>query len=207
MKSLLISFSIILLIISCDDNNSNDQPATESLFPIAVGNKWIYTTYSHDSNGDVITDPGYTQTDSNYISIKNIIDDVSYYLFDESRIAYPLSFVINNNIISIVEYDVRFGPISNDPFTELVTFKYPVKAGDEWTNSDSFAHKVIAVDSSITTPAGIFECILYEVDREETNTLFYYFVAPSIGIIRTEIKDSGILIDSSDLNFYTFLNT
>lgn len=144
------------------------------LMPLTVGNEWVYIDSSFSSTTAVATD-----------TIFHRISDETDITIDEQT--YPVRLLTFPNDTTLSRMNFR-KPLKNDPdglweFGAMTTYdtltyrhlflKYPTAAGDTSTMLiillgdynrvvDTVTVKTISIDSVFHTPAGSFECIVYQ---------------------------------------------
>jgi len=91
MKRIMIAGSLFLVFFaSCNkDNNPTDKPVADSVLdymPLAVGNYWVYETFSCDSGGvDCVSQ----SVDTTRITRDTVINDKKYYKLEGGAAFFP----------------------------------------------------------------------------------------------------------------------
>ena len=141
------------------------------IMPLVTGNTWKGTVSAYDEDGDFIY--------SYYDSLK---------LVGTATINYETYWVEDDGTAYSNQTDGLYRRL---PGGEVHLFlKYPVTMLDYWdgdTDLDEF-YQLLDVDTTITTPAGTFDCILYKVTFGTASLgMNYYFYSPQYGLIQYEV--------------------
>jgi hypothetical protein len=189
----LFAFMLILLV-SCE----KEEPATsvDLLMPINTGNSWTFKQTYYNWDGVHI------DTSKLEIGEKVIIEGVTCYasISDSPNNA---KFIVGNDETGNF---VSYGGISDvdSVFLPSIEFKRDALVGDTWNytsislnwdagtfDQDIVPVKCISVDTLITTPKGSFHCKGYEESMYSGETIFRYYLALNLGIVRMEQYENG----------------
>ncbi len=174
---IIVVASLIFLTACPDDPNSPSTPV--EILPLALGNYWIMESLKLDSVGSVLR--------TTYDTLE-INDEMTY----QGKQYFMLTNVgVRNGSDGMYQL---IHDTENDTYQEVLTLKYPAKAGDVFmSGSDEIT--VMATNISITVPAGTFKCYQYRdvyevIDDENPEYSGKYirdmFVAPGIGFVKME---------------------
>lgn len=197
MKKLLISSLTMLLsfaLISCEEENSNNEQASNSFPFLETENTWIYKVTIDGGNapGDItykiqsMDENGYcnilftTMTDVSHTDIVWYSNgDFFANLCDpETDCSFPLIFKSNN-----------------------VGKKWSSPVDDE--DLGETTREIISTSESITVPAGTFSnCIkIKEAFENDSKIINYYFVSSKNGIIKTDATGWADIDDEPRIYF------
>ena len=130
----------------------------DEIIPLAAGNKWVYNIKVFDSTNAQI----YVSVDSSWVERDTTLDNQLWYiLVDEDG---PFQIAANHDD-GYYARDVTLasGTTDIDSVGEAyLSAKYPVNAGETFSNKTGFVTKVLATDDSVTVPAGSFSCYKYK---------------------------------------------
>lgn len=184
LKVLMFAISFFL-IISCSKNEpENSQPlATEPIISLAVGNYWIYQTYSEDADG--IFQPK-SSLDSIYIESTQNIGGQEYFIFNEYSFGLaPYILRDSSGYLLNLEGQILYSPKDNDGILYGVTYNLMAD------NSIVSSFKVEGA-GEIETPAGVFDTrrIVGTFDFSQSSTdcdkEFVTNYAQNVGVVREE---------------------
>ena len=180
----LTKYSLILIVLSwpgCKDNSLVD-PAPNGLLPLSVNTYWTYYLEDLDSKGDSLR----SWTISEAIPFDSLIDGKKRYryILGTDFALYGTSFFLTNEDDGVHEY-VR--PMD----TSYLFYKYPGTVNEEFASFRDTI-KIIAINERVSTPAGTFNCIVYQQwtnyfnGNNPKNILLTTYVAPGIGKVKYE---------------------
>ncbi len=132
--------------------------ANDEIIPLAAGNKWVYNIKVFDSTNAQV----YADVDSSWVERDTTLDNQLWYiLVDEDG---PFQIAANRDD-GYYARDVTLasGTTNIDSVGEAyLSAKYPVNAGETFSNKPGFTTEVLATDDSVTVPAGSFSCYKYK---------------------------------------------
>lgn len=171
---------ILPAVAACRDRPT--EPVSTPVWPLAVGEAWIYRVVETDSAGTIVQ-----------------ARDDTLRVLDERTYAGERWLVVNRHpaMVWIGNFPeltrlVRNG--STGLFFCVVgggaatVFKSPARVDDKYSGSfygPDWAY-VLAIDTPQTVPAGTFRTTLYEM-RDASRVWSRYFVAPGFGLVRVEV--------------------
>ncbi|MES2766500.1 MAG: hypothetical protein V4642_11555 [Bacteroidota bacterium] len=189
-----MAFCIVIILSGCSDNSSNPAESTGEIWPLKVGNQWIFKIHVIDSIGAAERTVLDTST---VIGSKTINNEIWYDIYQDGIVQLKIYFKNRPDGLWAIHKD-----------ESALVYKFPAKVGDIMLENDEKL-EVISTDTSITTPAGIFICYAYreinnfEFDgKSETTEKISYF-APNIGQIKSEVKSLRGHQSRSELISYT----
>lgn len=178
MKSIiLITIFLLLLISSCSDNSINSHSDIhKSIFPLSVGNYWIYenkyyySSFNLDSQDEV-------ENDTLSVIGEMLSNGTKYYDVDGDILLY------NNND--------GLNALVKDNGKEHLMFMWPAKVGDSYlvpdlNDSNPVEVRVKSTNIIVSVPAGNFNCVCYEFKRKANNERILYYLSVGVGIIKYE---------------------
>ncbi len=178
MKYFSIALFCLLLALSCSDNNTDSNDSKKEIWPLAVGNKWTYASFSYyNSNTDSIR---YNDTIVFFVSSSRIIDGVEWFAFGILGEA-PNTYMTNKSD-GVWDCDKLEDTLDFNPQNTSLHFKYPTIVG-EYNPKDSSIYKTISINDLIKTPAGSFNCVRYIRTTNVSNSIF---LSPNIGLVKSE---------------------
>ena len=202
LVSLLFSF----LFLNCSDDSSPVGPAhLPVMMPLADGNVWNYA--------DTVSGPAsLVFVSSMTVTGETVVtyEDLDYDVFTVDQIdtynGILSTYFLRNDEFGLWEFATACG--LDSMFYKQMNAKYPAEIGDEWMkgnfNCDPNQYPTgfppgpttcIAIDSLYTTPAGTFECYLYQYSYDIPMfglVDIYYFYALDVGLVAKEFK-SGMM--------------
>jgi hypothetical protein len=190
MKNTYLILVVFLFVISSCKDNSTNNSETKEFFPLAVGNYWNYQWVMFDTTGRI-------ENDSIYLPEKvvgdTMIDGSKWFLY---------------NILGYIGL-VKNGPNGlygySGNSTPLLEYKYPALANEMCGDS----LYVIATNVSVSTKAGIFNCIEYQriIYQSPIWIEDRRYIAVGIGKVKTEYyysKDKKSYIKKGEINLVDY---
>jgi hypothetical protein len=206
LKRGLIFFGLFFLTLSCDSLIDNPKSSVDhlSLYPLAVGNYWVYGGYRVEFN-----DTSVLKTTTLSVVDTTIIDGKVFkvlYLSEENFFRIYVHYYFSKND-SIFERASNFG----HSFLELKYIRpkdRPTVFDDHIGGDYGVVVTATKKDTTITTPAGSFTgCYFYDWILMETKSR--EIIAPGVGLIKREYfaynnmnQDSLIYKQISELQSY-----
>ena len=197
-KNLLFTLLLVVTLTSCEKDNTIIS-SKNVLIPLEIGNEWIYKDISKYRNPEKI------DTTSLVIDSKiEINGSIGYNFHRKNNPFNAKSFIANND-----EGDyVCIGGFSDVDtlLVNYVTYKYSAEVGDTWNCTSVFLLPsqgifqkgtyditCLATDTIIESAQMTFRCKLYEsVPTSKAYTTRVFF-CDNIGVIRSELYQSGKL--------------
>jgi hypothetical protein len=198
LSYLLIIFAVGLF--ACDSDPDND-PTSESYLPLAVGNYWVYKTYSTDSTQYNPLNINYIQEDSIYVDRFEILEDDTFYVLKGVPAHMLGEYNQNGEVYLRDSLEVIFG-INNKiifmPFLGNLYRNLYIDYGTTQNGIPSVYREYIEHtpnDSSITTPESTiywiyqisgYYCTDYDTtlnDPGDCNKLFSRYFAQNAGMV------------------------
>jgi len=150
----ILMFSLVsLFIISCskdDDTIVEETAVPDFSIPLAVGNYWIYQTYTEDMNGDL--QPNST-LDSMYISGMQKVDEEEYYAITGFSVGSVVGVTLVKDSLGYLvndSGDILYSPEETDEVLFEQTF--PIS-----NDANIYVAYTAESDVAIETPAGLFD--------------------------------------------------
>jgi hypothetical protein len=165
----------ILLNLSCgnsDDNLSLSTPGKPNvIFPLQVGNTWLYRRTTYDMQGSAIV----VDTVLQRVGRDTLIQGERWYVWETTT---GLS-------MATARSDGYWTYIGGVP---ALTFRYPPSVNDSYMLSDiGPMMRIRAVDTLIAVPYGTIPCIAYEqlsIPDQQRSRIDY--CAANTGLVRTD---------------------
>ncbi len=196
-----VSVILVVMGLSCDLFNNEQGDKIDELIPLIVGNYWVYETTYLDVQKDTIR-----YEVSHKIDVP--IGDTSYTAYAANFVPFqeglePHYWLRRNGELGIY----NMGGISDTDtlFTNEVEYKLPSEVGEtiqtpqisfsydrfEFYVSDTLSITLIDDDRKIITPAGTFECYVYNFQLDAGDDVlsdfdYYLFYSPGIGLVKQE---------------------
>jgi hypothetical protein len=198
---LLVSVFLVVMGSSCDLFNNEQNIVSGELIPLAVGNYWVYeTTYL-----DALIDTIHYEV-SHKLEVP--IGDTSYTAFAANFVPFPEGLEPYYWLRRNGDHGIyKMGGISNTDtlFTNEVEYKLPSEVGEtiqtpqisfsydrfEFYVSDTLNITLIDDNRKIITPAGTFECYVYNFQLDAGDDVlsdfdYYLFYSPGVGLVKQE---------------------
>jgi len=187
---LLLPMLLLLVLPSCHKNNDDTPPPVE-IFPLKVGNHWVFQT---------------TQADSTKLNhVNDVLKDT----------------LINSEQWFVLTYDTVIRTICKNNFQgwwflydgkSFVTgnpdlyWKYPANVNNQYITADSSLVTVVSIDENITVPAGNFICYHYHIIHYKESYECEEYLAPGFGLIKHIVYAPGTgvsnIAEVTNLVFY-----
>lgn len=177
-------------LLDCNDN-STEPPSGTSFYPLSVGNKWIYDSWSYDTLSVLINQWQFTDSIPKYVINDNqLIFEIRSPLFFYHNEEY--FFQQKKDGIHFLVTSVSGQHIYND----YLWFKYPCFNNDFFTNGryNQDTTFVVSLNDTVICEAGQFSSIVYQDFTKEyiSNTEFRIlgysstYVSSGIGKVKYE---------------------
>lgn len=185
MKQLIALCLYAILFESCSNSTEDDNIIRDELFPLKVGNYWIYENKDYAlSNKDslikyyldtIMVESKSVEGSKTLYKLKN---DFTYSTESDGTWIY----FINGNVI----------------MDKSLLLKYPTKVGDLINIKPlNMQNRTLSTSENVKIDLGEYTCYKYNFSNQYSNTLDYF--APKIGLIKSintyysnELKDSVI---------------
>lgn len=184
-KHILFFFIAGVLSFSCDSELTSPTAGSQIL-PLAIGNKWNYQSY-WVNNHIIVSDTFFTQM--SITSLDTVKSYIGYrlrnFLFWDWRSTYCSNKSDGLHIAIDPDENAPIPPPPPPPPRPLIIGKglsSPTYVGDSW-NFDTYQIRTAKLNQSISVPAGVFNCINYEIFEADT-LIAELWVTPAIGIIK-----------------------
>jgi len=193
MKYILLF--IIFILFSCSDSptESKDEPSKDEIFPLSIGNEWVYVDSIPTSLGWQIDSSKISIVDSSTIYFDG--DSIkTFHMFDGFNYSwrYSKSWLVANDSAGFSYYGTNYW-IRDNVIGKSLIYKYPVMAGESWQALIFFAgfssvpSDVICLSTNekFNTPLGDMECHLYRypVIDMDSYSFEYVYVKKGLGIV------------------------
>ncbi|MBI5325431.1 MAG: hypothetical protein HZB41_09205 [Ignavibacteriae bacterium] len=178
-KNILLVPLIICVLFSCSDNTTNPSDAKE-IWPLKVGNYWVWKSTSYDTLGNVESE--YTDTiivykdslwnSTRIFALKSLNENI-FFNFD-------FAYYQNGGM-----YGINF---KTDRVDSFLIIKYPGKTGDIFIGiNDTIT--ITSINETYKTIAGDFICYKYSGNRiyGYLNEIFDMYFSPGIGMVGNEL--------------------
>ena len=181
-----------------------DQKLTaHDYFPMSLGDRWVYRkTVAYEGE-----EPAVTETFS-LVRGEYLFNGELWRHFEEDGICFWVYVRDEGQFEADVSYDEETLGLQID--REFPVFRFPVQQGDEWlyladmsADAKPGTVKCLDVDQEVTTPAGKFRCLVYEIDDEESKSTYRF--APRVGLVSCEWKHKSEGKESIILDLKRFL--
>jgi len=178
--------SIIVVSVFCFNSCKDDFLLSNDpiqLYPLTVGNYWVYEYQEYDSLGPVLKPLNWVEE----VDSDTVIDGQKYYSIRDLFSAF-----MGFKIYYINKSDGLYSSTGSANNIQRI-YKYPVKY-NELIFREYDTLKVVDVVENEETPSGKYFCIVYQ-KMTVNNSMYYYeniYISPGIGKIKVE---SGITRD------------
>lgn len=177
----LLSFTIYLL--ACDNDDEPQPRETQAVFPLQVGNYWIYEFYRTSETGETIPTQHY---DSVYISEKVNIGGTEYYSLE--RWYGGSTHLIRDSMGFLVGSD---GKIYYAPEEESVFYTERIGLGSD--DRYILVDYTMSSEQTVSVPAGEFSARATKGEYDYTEAPYFCdkisrtYYTPGIGRIKEEV--------------------
>jgi len=183
-----------------ESDGSGDKKETgETLFPLAVGNKWVY---EHRKTGGMMAP-------SEKVTEKTMEIQEKKKISDEVEIYKVVSMENDNNSFAWYFWDIEGLHTTRDdrhPWEHmLLVLKASPVDGDEWYDAGTTGrvNKVVGREE-VTVPMGKFDCLLVESRTSNSqDALYRTWFAEGIGIVRQSFGSLARGEDTWELKSFT----
>lgn len=163
---------ILLFLSGCKDKLVTYSPENKVIFPLKVGNYWIFSSNYYDSSGSSMSSTFDTISIKDYI---NINSEKWFYLNLSNDVV-----VTNKDGGVWIWEDWNYGESPN------LLFKYPGKINDSFLGGvNQSPTSIEGINIAVNVSAGNFQCYYYKIRYASGETENYY-VSPNIGIVKSE---------------------
>lgn len=201
MKRLFLLF-IAFLIVSCKSSTGPEESETQedpkfkkvNYMPFDEVEYWAY----EDQEGE--TDTTYTRSDTTIDGQDYFVTGNPEYYSEEAGggLMYEQKHYYTYTDTALVRYQ-----LSDEGLEDAMVFKFPNESGEFEDNLYEQKHRstdrfewytlVKSTDSTITTPAGTFDCYVFfsareDKERGQEDYRRSYFFAEDVGIVRTRYQ-------------------
>ena len=209
MKKFIVLFFIFLFLALGNCKKNPAEPASsKEIFPLAVGNRWIYNQYLFYESGyrswykyDTVEVCG----ERNSLGIKYY--NVLYYEYDKiDNTGGWIDDYANQPGGLYIHVDPQFFPGGG-----TLIYKYPGQPGNFYLSNFGIC-TIDSINAQVILPIGNFKCFKYIYDRTDERgdlTREIHYCSLGIGLIKKEIyyafsdnNDSIKIQNSQELNFY-----
>lgn len=172
---------------SVDANSDGGQSAAASahdFFPLSLGDRWVYKKTT--------THPGEQPTVGESFALvrgEYLFNGELWFHYEEDGICFWIHNRDDGQYESTVGYDEETAGLQIEH--EFLLFKMPAAAGDSWPLLNDLLSedapgevRCIAESKQVRTPAGKFDCMVFEI--EETDSTATYYIARGMGIVANE---------------------
>lgn len=216
---ILIFLCVVTLLAGCDLFNSDQEKPSGELFPLAMGNYWIYeTTYldvlkdtiRYEVTGEVqvrVGDTSYTAYAANFLPFPPDLEPYYWLQRNGKQGLYIMGGISSTDTL----------------FMNNVHYKLPSEIGEtiqtpqlafsqnrlEFYISDTLSITLIDDDREIVTPAGRFECYVYNFDLSmgddvEERFDYYLFYSLGVGLVKQEERGKSSQRIKSELTLMKY---
>ncbi len=200
LRIFLILF-LFSLVSGCEDEPIKQSLNKSLLIPLKIGNEWTYIDSSVNAEGT----HAFVETKT-YVIIKDSIwNEEKMFMFNRTDF---MDINLYGYFLNRADGTYLFDSsnIANEP---QMFIKFPVYKNNGFKGYTDFLI-VSNIDTSYTTPAGLFNCIMYESIKSDKNNSYYiHYFSPGIGHIASEyyyknIGEDYYLVRTVILTSYKF---
>ena len=200
-------FAMLGTGVGCNDRlpvtGGNGVDGLRGIIPLKVGNSWTY----HSRNATYWSD--YVQT----IDSVSIIEGAITFSGSENDIPSNGNGTFKSLLLRNRDGSTSFLD-NSPPYDAYRTFKHPAQAGERYDYDTAYAQtdslspiiiytEIVSTDTTITVPAGTFQCYHYRRARSSSTTPYWeIWIAPEVGIVRESGGGSPSLTFVSELTEY-----
>jgi len=178
----LLLFLFIILLV-CNTSGCGIPSLFGVIQPLSVGDQWTYNYGIPSLSSESLT-----------ISITRTLEVDGVEVAESGNATYGYDY-LSNHSDGLYIYGTSYGMYA----TPQLFRKYPCSVGDTWSDALGGTYEVQSISTSITVPAGTFDCIHYYYSYHNstghTEHQLYYCVG--VGMVRQDIY-----LDSSHILFF-----
>jgi hypothetical protein len=187
MKKILFILALFILALNGSQIDDKKPPKKDEIWPLAVGNRWIYQNTEYDSIGNIkkITNDTISVISDSYVANEHL-----YQLIHNNNIKNDFMLLTNRQ-------DGLWCIEPNEDIENLtLLFKYPVQVGDSFYCSiKADTLYVESINEKVKIKSGNnYECIKYstktrrvligiDVDTKVRYITSVFYFCPNIGLI------------------------
>lgn len=166
LKSLITTLAIASLFFSCADDIITPAPDVLHFTHLETGNYWVYEWFEIEPDG---SEASFNKRDSLYIQKDSVISGRTYLVRSGTFLGNPKTELLFDSANSVFIYPTRELVFTLDESIEFISFY-----GSE---EDPIAKGTYSLDNTKTTisvPAGEFECVNYQGITESLESDYPY---------------------------------
>jgi hypothetical protein len=156
----LISF----MLSSCKDNPVDSSTDTGQIWPLKVGNQWVYHGVSYDSTG----------------AVKGS-GTASFSVESDTVVSEEIWYHVSNNGAGIYQTNRDDGLWIMINGSQTLLFKYPGSATDSW-NYYGNSISILSTDTLVSTSLDTYTCYEYRISYNSQPVEDVY-LCPGVGVV------------------------
>ncbi len=207
----ILLFGVVLFVSACGGSELQNRPLQADLFPLAVGNRWVYAETGGSNPGTVTKEIIRTeeldgqstfvletsQTNSSVIKRSNWIDQKDRVSrLRQERWQDNLSIGFRTYDPGFLRIDRSLRDLGTSSTEEHVRREHDASGTEIETKTKQYTWLIEAVDEEVTVAAGTFSSI--RISRTDSNggNVKRYWYAPGVGkVLEEDSKETEALIE------------
>lgn len=172
---------LFIILIACNTSGCGIPSIFGVIQPLSVGDQWTYHYGIPSLSSESLT-----------ISITKTIEIDGVELAESGNATAGYDY-LRNHSDGLYIYGTSFGMYA----TPQLFRKYPCSVGDTWSDALGGTYEVQSISTSITVPAGTFDCIhyYYSYHNSTGHTEHQLYYCSGVGMVRQDIYlDSGHIL-------------
>lgn len=184
-------------LTGCGGDEEESAADTTVLFPLEVGNEWVYNLSKYDENFELLGE----STDTVKVTLEWQIDTLKWhYVYTASNFNYTMMLNMPEGL-----YWWRCNAMQSPEGEPFLAFKYPAEKGESWF----FANKIMTLEDTsetVYTEYGTFDALRYKLEDSLSTQKVYFSIVPDTGIVKIENEVEGSVIMSLELKELTLID-
>ena len=210
-KFFLGSVLLSIILVGCFTGNE-DKPPVVDIFPLAMGNTWVYVDSAIYGPDSVVTGT----SEVNIVGTRNVWtggDSQTVFQLNVKNVSTGQPGPVNVYVRNIGHTNYTYGAEeAGNTFVDITPhLRWPAKAGDHYFTHfvgfatvngnrvpalDTIQIVVVNPDTLCTVPAGAFACVHYRGYRLDGTLHADAFYAPGVGNLGNELTRTILVEDS-----------
>jgi len=206
------------------EEDDDDDDSQGVIWPLALGNTWNYLvqqsgvtvgtrTSSVVASGVINNQPVFkiensqTSKSKKYHPFIDLLRSTPLFTSPHLKTAYQQEnskLFWKNHSNGLYEYGEGEGDQYEVHDQPMLVFKYPVTDGENFADGWENPVSVNSIATTVSVPAGSFECLLYHIIDNVSGITYDYYLKPDLGMVKSVVAFNGfsgeIMLENYTLN-------